>query len=872
MRRWRNSFGVAAGLAWFAAGALAEEPRSSVFQADSRGGAATPQDPAKAVFAGQTLAEALFALQGRGLTLVFTDQVVLPGMKVQADPRATTPRGILAEVLAPHGLGAQEEAGGVLVVVPVAEEPPRDAALRGAIAVELAARGELGPVRGATLAVVGPEPRVVDCSIDGRCLVGELAAGSYALETQARGFLAGRVEAVVVQPGKTSRLAIELQPQPYVHDEIVIQSSQLALLQDEPAAPIAIARGEMNRVPHLGGDLFRALSLLPGITANDVTARFSIHGGRRDEVAVILDGQELYDTFHLKDYDGALSAVPAKNLGSAKLTTGALDASYGDRMGGALDLTTIQAAERQRTLLGLSSVDALLQGSGQLPNDRGSWLASGRRGFLDLAGRAIGSENPALWDVLGKLELRLGESQLLGIRTLATADDLDFEEREDGGFKRLQNDYDDRYAWLRHQGIAGASLLVESGLAWTRITRDRNGRERDDKGSFDVADQRRTDIAAATQTFSLAAGAKHLLRWGWQVRDYDAAFDYRNRIEPEFELEGSWTATRDEENAYRGDQRSRHTEIWISDRVTLREALTVELGLRHDRHSLSAEELWSPRASLAWSLAPTSVLRASWGQYRQSQRPFELQVEDGLATLAPAESARHWVVGWEQLFDRPGAFLRAFRLELFQRRVANSRVRFENALEQLNTLPEIEPDRIRIVPDASSAEGVEAVLRGALGRKADWWVVYSYARATDEIAGRTTPRQTDQPHALSVNLNLPAGAHWNFHLAWRYHTGWPTTPVTATAVEDEGETEVVPVLGSLNSERLPVYHRLDLRATRSWRLRAGELELYFDIQNVYDHDNIAGFDLGIDDQGAGITLTEEHWPGFFPSVGVSFEF
>ena len=120
----------------------------------------------------------------------------------------------------------------------------------------------------------------------------------------------------------------------------------------------------MDRVPHLGGDLFRALSLLPGITANDVSARFSIHGGRRDEVAVVLDGQELYDTFHLKDYDGALSVVPAKNLGSAKLITGALDASYGDRMGGALDLSTIEPHQARRTLFGLSSVDALLQGSG----------------------------------------------------------------------------------------------------------------------------------------------------------------------------------------------------------------------------------------------------------------------------------------------------------------------------------------------------------------------------------------------------------------------------------------------------------------------------------------------------------------------------
>ena len=82
----------------------------------------------------------------------------------------------------------------------------------------------------------------------------------------------------------------------------------------------------------------------------------------------------------------------------------------------------------------------------------------------------------------------------------------------------------------------------------------------------------------------------------------------------------------------------------------------------------------------------------------------------------------------------------------------------------------------------------------------------------------------------------------------------------------------MPALGTLSSERLPVYHRLDLRASRSWRLRGGELELFFDVQNVYDRENVAGFDLGIDDEGTGITLPEEHWPGIFPSVGISFEF
>ncbi len=833
------------------------------------------REAARAIAAGLPLAEALFELQAQGLTLVFTSQVVPPGLKVVADPRSTSPRAILDELLAPHGLRALEQAGGVLVVVPVAHlEPvePATEAIQGSIVAELKASGDLAPVRGASATVFAPGPIEVECAIDGHCVVAGLAPGTYALETRAHGYLDTHLAGVAVESGRATRLVIELQPEPYIHDEIVIQSSRLSLLEAEPAAPISIGRSEMERVPHLGGDLFRALSLLPGITANDVSARFSIHGGRRDEVAVVLDGQELYDTFHLKDYDGALSAVPAKNLAGANLITGALDASYGDRMGGALDLTTLQPRAR-RTVLSVSSLDALLQGSGLLPEDRGSWLASGRRGFLDLAGRAIGTETPALWDLLGKLELRLGDRQLLWLRTLATGDDLDFEEVDvDGGFKRLQNDYDDRYVWLRHQGVVGDSLLVESGLSWTRITRDRNGIETDDKGSFEVADERRTDIDALSQAWSLAPGQQHLLRWGWQVRDYGATFDYRNLIDPEFELEGSWTATRDEENRFRGDLQSRHTELWITDRFAFRDSLTVELGVRYDRHSLPEESRVSPRASLAFTPAPNRVFRASWGQFRQSQRPFELQVEDGSETLAPSELARHWVIGWEQLFSPPGAGLRALRLEFFDRRVENPRLRFENALEQINTLPEIEPDRIRVVPDSSSARGVEAVLRGSLSSRSDWWIVYSYARSSDDIDGQRTPRQTDQPQAVALNLNLPLGSKWNVHFSWRYHSGWPTTPVTATTVDDDGELEVVPELGELNSERLPAYHRLDLRASRSWSLRGGDLELFFDVQNVYDRNNVAGFDLGIDEEELRLTLLEEHWPGIFPSVGISFEF
>jgi len=59
------------------------------------------------------------------------------------------------------------------------------------------------------------------------------------------------------------------------------------------------------------------VTLLPGTAANDVTAQFNVHGGRRDEVLILLDGQELYETYHLQEFDRAISVVEAGSLSGA---------------------------------------------------------------------------------------------------------------------------------------------------------------------------------------------------------------------------------------------------------------------------------------------------------------------------------------------------------------------------------------------------------------------------------------------------------------------------------------------------------------------------------------------------------------------------
>ena len=82
----------------------------------------------------------------------------------------------------------------------------------------------------------------------------------------------------------------------------------------------------------------------------------------------------------------------------------------------------------------------------------------------------------------------------------------------------------------------------------------------------------------------------------------------------------------------------------------------------------------------------------------------------------------------------------------------------------------------------------------------------------------------------------------------------------------------MPVTGPRFSARLPAYHRLDLRASRPWQLRAGTLVFFVDVQNAYDRGNVAGFDFMIDEETGTLAPNPEQWAGILPSMGLSFEF
>lgn len=824
---------------------------------------------------GTSLNEALTQLEDLGLRIVFTSQVVRPYMKVTRSLQATEPSNILQEILSPHDLQAQLRSNGVWVVI------PSFVGIKGWVRVQ----GSGHPLEGVRIHLldsVGDSQREVITDSEGKFVLDGLASGNYSLEARLPGFVIENRSEVSVITGRITEITFFLSRAEIPLEEIVVTPSLIALFHSNPVAALAFSRKEIEALPHLGDDLFRALNFLPGTVGSELTAEIRIRGSRPDEVMVVLDKLELFDPFHFRDHSNALSIIAPQAISEVELILGSFPALYGDRMAGILDMRTADPTRRrEKNHLGLSVLSAQAGHAGSLPEDRGGYFGVARFGSLDLVSALVPQEeNPQYWDFFGKLSWQNSPASGWGLRALHAADRLDFFLIEDEDEENVRTRYQNSYLWLTHRGFLGSSLFVDSVISAGQIYRDRRVVESEpDNEGFSLRDERTLDVFGVKQDWNYQPQNErwhdqHYLRWGFDIRRFETEYDYFNERRLDDPFDEIHTLPSEGTTQFKRDLSGEAYSLYTTDRWRLGSRLTAELGVRYDEQTLTDDQNFSPRVNLVWAFRERSVFRAAWGHFYQSQRPYELGVEDGEFNFFPAEKTEQTSLGWEVRF---GGNL-TFRIDAYYRYISNPRPHYVNLYEPISSFPEIEPDRHHVNPSRSLSRGVELFLRRSDRGPIDWWVAYSYGRMEDWVENRWQPRSIDQTHTLNADLNYRINDRWTLNIAFQYHTGWPSTEITARLEEDEeGEVEPVPVFGPVLGSRLDDYHRLDLRANREWTLKKGTLTFFVELQNLYNRENHAGFnvefDYDIQSDGTVIPLLErESWAGFVPSFGLDWRF
>ncbi|MCY3968921.1 MAG: TonB-dependent receptor [Acidobacteria bacterium] len=709
-----------------------------------------------------------------------------------------------------------------------------------------------------------------------------LTPGSYEIAASLEGYEPVSTE-LVVEAGQGAEVVLTLVDAREFLAEIDVTASY-ALDRDDPVPTAALGTEEILRLPHFANDLMRAVAAIPGIASSEESAKFNLRGGLFRDTAIRIDGLEIFEPYHLKDFGrgGVFSIIDPKVIGSLDLIPGGFPAEYGDKMAGVLDMTMARPATGLDTRLGVSLAGFWGAASGSFgAEDESRWQVSARRGYLDLILGLVGEDEeersgsgPQYWDLIGKIEHQASPSNLFTLSALTSDDSLEEAETEtdDFGFPErdsLDSNYGNSYLWLTHQGLLSSRLFVNSAISAGRVDRDRRATEESFGLSANIRDIRKMDILGLRQDWNAQISDRHYFKWGVEARSYDVDYDYTN----DFAIEG--TIGEGGLTRFGSSLSGEHYSAYAADRFRLGSSLVLELGGRYDRQTLTDEDQISPRLNLVYDLGPGGSLRAAWGQYYQSQRPNELQVEDGETNLFPTEKAETVLVGWERNL---GAF--NLRLDAYNRDISDPRPYYTNLFEPTAPNPEATRDRILVAPERATARGIEAFLSRRGGRKFDWWSSYVWSEVTDRVDGRDVPRSYDQTHAFSLGGTWRLSPKWSLSGRFNYHTGWPTTSVSGRAVtEPGGELAFEPVIDPRNTRRLDDYHRLDIRASRFVELRSGKrLEIFIDVQNLYDRQNLAGFT--VDERNFALlpsgeveyTPNEERWLGILPSFGVELSF
>ncbi|HQU72120.1 MAG TPA: TonB-dependent receptor, partial [Calditrichia bacterium] len=455
--------------------------------------------------------------------------------------------------------------------------------------------------------------------------------GQYTLVLSFLGFATVQREGILVKNGQVTRLdKILMAERPIPLNEIVVSPGSYSVM-GEHTSPRQTLSNEDIRIMGWAEDVTRAVQRIPGTTSDEFSAQFSIRGGDVDEVLVLLDGMQIYKPFHQKDFGGGLfSTIDIEVIEGVDLLTGGFAANYGNRMSGVLNMKSkTPAADQQLTSVGLSLMNARLFTMGNFGNNRGNYLFSARRGYLDLVNRLMNNEfklEPKYYDLFGKTSWQLNRRHFLSLYGFHADDAYRLDERVVEPNTTWTNiddrtsSYANSYAWANLKSSLRDNLFVETLAYGGRVSQHRIWEQFDldpaaHLNSADINGKRVFDLAGLKQTWNLTLHPRLLFNLGGEFKGLRTDYDYSQSIRNELIVPGDSLTLQTREITFRDRISGNQIGAFLAGRFQVAAPLTLEAGLRYDDASYTGDRLWSPRVGMVLGLSPSTFLRAGWGYY-----------------------------------------------------------------------------------------------------------------------------------------------------------------------------------------------------------------------------------------------------------------
>lgn len=710
----------------------------------------------------------------------------------------------------------------------------------------------------------------------------QLPPGEYTIKYQFIGYLS---QSKQVSLSNDLRQNVELAPNAEVLDEVVItgEAENENVTRNEGSVT-KLDMQEVKTIATFGGepDIIKVIALNPGIkSAGEGNTGFYVRGGGLDQNLILLDEAPVYNPSHVL---GFFSVFNGDALKGATLYKGGIPAEYGGRTSSVMDIRMKEGSNKD---FGVSGGVGLLQGrltvEGPIVKDKGSFIVSGRRTYIDLLTSASSDEtisNSSLffYDFNAKANYRINDKNRIFLSGYFGRDNFGFD-------NQFGINWGNATGTLRWNHLFSDQLFSNTSLIFSDYNYEFSfGQDEDLLGMQSLI----RDLNLK-QDFTYYLNNDNVLKFGFQVINHT--------IEPGNLLAGANTGFNADDLETRN---GREGALYIQNQQNITARLNINYGLRlsafsqfgpvtqynfdDDGELTSTEELddnealgdyvnLEPRFTANYSLTEFSSLK--FGYNRTAQY---LHVLSNATSSSPTDV---WVMSSNnikpQLADQVslGYFKNLkgnayeFSSEVYYKDMQNV-IDYRNGAEFFFN-EEIEGD---LVSGDGESYGLELQLKKKKG-KLTGWVGYTLARTTrqiDEINnGEKFSARQDRTHDISLVAMYKLSKKLTLSGNFIYYTG---DAVTFPAGRYEVDGLVVPVYSERNAERMPDYHRLDLSVTwQRKKTKKFESSWNFSLYNAYGRENAFTIDFRPNEDSPSVTeATQVSLFRWVPSFTYNFKF
>lgn len=621
-------------------------------------------------------------------------------------------------------------------------------------------------------------------------------------------------------------------------DKIIITPEQTREPEAEQPNGTAISGKTLATTPGSAGDPIVTLQTLPGLAfTSDDDFEPAVRGSRPDDNYFQVDSLPVDYLFHA---GGLISVFNADLVESFSIYPSAYGPEFGGVTGGAFDVKLRDPeTDRFHTKLDISILQSGVLVEGPVTENQSFYLA-GRLSYLDLivADQIEGDEEdielvqfPKYHDYQAKYVWRLNDDVTLRLQANGAADDIELIIGTEAGevvtdpilAGRFLESTDFNQQGLTAEVDFGSGLFLKSAIAHTGgATRFRIG----GAGSVDLT----YDTWLLKSHVDFTAGDDHDVTVGGIAVQSKFALDleFRSALCTEFETDCNFTNA--ESLATELDQTVSSTQLFVRDSWYVSDKLTLFSGLTLLHEDWLGETQIEPRFALEYALADDLTISAGAGIYHQMPSFEQFDDTFGNPDIDYIKSV-HSVLGVKKEFSNGWSI----KSELYHKSL-DKLVTGDELLNYANN-------------GQGSTIGLDTLIRKDLTDRLSGWFSLTVAESTrtNRATGEKFDFEYDQPVNATLVATYKLSDKWRIGAKYWVHSGALYTPVIGATEDPDTAGLYIPQYGPINSQRFPMYQRLDLRFDRTVEKSNGrKYSFYFDILNLLDNENVSSYEYNAD--------------------------